>query len=162
MSWVSGGGERNILIWFSVAWFLIIDKQGKLLGFTVLRIYLFCSGRLSWEQVLKYACLRKKYISLYASLLKSDLSRDVVDGNKDIEELDRELDIELILQWRYPLFLFWNLCGCWFIMCWNCKGSYQLWKWTNFWNHRMISLRLYSVLSQLLILWIYIFWNNWI
>ncbi|KAK9266873.1 hypothetical protein L1049_027132 [Liquidambar formosana] len=58
------------------------------------------SGKLSWEQVLRYASLRKRYISLYASLLKSDPSRAIVDDNKDIEELDRELDIELILQWR--------------------------------------------------------------
>ncbi|KAJ7944655.1 pleckstrin-likey (PH) domain-containing protein [Quillaja saponaria] len=58
------------------------------------------SGKMSWEQVLKYASLRKRYVSLYASLLKSDLNQVVVDDNKDIEELDRELDIELILQWR--------------------------------------------------------------
>ncbi|XP_057487524.1 uncharacterized protein LOC130773593 isoform X2 [Actinidia eriantha] len=58
------------------------------------------SGKLSWEQVLKYAMLRKRYISLYASLLKSNPSRPVVDDNKEIEQLDRELDIELILQWR--------------------------------------------------------------
>ncbi|KAK4786568.1 hypothetical protein SAY86_010401 [Trapa natans] len=58
------------------------------------------SGRLSWEQVLRYATLRKRYIYLYASLLKSDPSRAVVDDNKEIEELDRELDIEFILQWR--------------------------------------------------------------
>ncbi|KAJ4957745.1 hypothetical protein NE237_024856 [Protea cynaroides] len=58
------------------------------------------SGKLSWEQVLKYAKLRKRYISLYASLLKSDHSRMVVDDNKEIEELDRGLDCEVILQWR--------------------------------------------------------------
>lgn len=58
------------------------------------------SGKLSWEHVLKYARLRKRYISLYASLLKLDVSRAVVEGDKDIEELDRELDIDLILQWR--------------------------------------------------------------
>ncbi|KAF8032759.1 hypothetical protein BT93_D1608 [Corymbia citriodora subsp. variegata] len=58
------------------------------------------SGKLSWEQVLKYAKLRKKYISLYAHLLKSDPSRAIADDNKEIEELDRELDIEVILQWR--------------------------------------------------------------
>ncbi|XP_031385571.1 uncharacterized protein LOC116199374 isoform X2 [Punica granatum] len=58
------------------------------------------SGRLSWEQVLRYARLRKRYIYLYASLLKSDLSRAIVDDNEEIEELDRELDIELIIQWR--------------------------------------------------------------
>lgn len=59
------------------------------------------SGKLSWEQVLQYARLRKKYISLYAALLKSDLDRPVVEDNEDIEDLDRELDIEIILQWRY-------------------------------------------------------------
>jgi vacuolar protein sorting-associated protein 13A/C len=48
--------------------------------------------------------LQKRYISMYASLLKSDLSRAVVDDNQEIEELDRGLDIELILQWRY---IFW-------------------------------------------------------
>ncbi|XP_043697676.1 uncharacterized protein LOC122648528 isoform X2 [Telopea speciosissima] len=58
------------------------------------------SGKLSWEQVLKDVSLRKRYISLYASLLKSDVSRMVVDDSKEIEELDRGLDIEVILQWR--------------------------------------------------------------
>ncbi|XWS62075.1 hypothetical protein CRYUN_Cryun07bG0179900 [Craigia yunnanensis] len=58
------------------------------------------SGKLSWEQVLRYTRLRKKYIPLYASLLKSDVNRPVVDDNEEIEELDRGLDIELILQWR--------------------------------------------------------------
>lgn len=71
--------------------------------------------------------MRKRYISLYASLLKSDPNRTVVDDNKDIEELDRELDIELIIQWRYgvlplKIYLFYfvvfyvihrsTLCGC--------------------------------------------------
>lgn len=59
-----------------------------------------CSGKLSWEQVLRYTRLRKKYISLYASLLKSDPDRIVVDDNKDLEEMDRTLDAEIILQWR--------------------------------------------------------------
>ncbi|XP_051144600.1 uncharacterized protein LOC127260739 isoform X2 [Andrographis paniculata] len=58
------------------------------------------SGKLSWEQVLRYARLRKNYISLYATLLKSDLDQAVVSDNEDIEKLDRELDIEVILQWR--------------------------------------------------------------
>lgn len=71
----------------------------------IIKHHLCDSGKLSWEQVLKYASLRKRYISLYASLLKSDPSRAVVEDNKDIEELDRGLDIELILQWRY--------CFCW-------------------------------------------------
>lgn len=58
------------------------------------------SGKLPWEQVLRYAKLRKEYISLYASLLKSEPGRLTIDDNEDIEKMDRELDIELILQWR--------------------------------------------------------------
>ncbi|MQL82370.1 hypothetical protein Taro_014851 [Colocasia esculenta] len=58
------------------------------------------SGMLSWEQVLRHARLRKKYISLYASLLKSDASQMVADDNEEIKKLDRELDIDVILQWR--------------------------------------------------------------
>ncbi|XP_042953951.1 uncharacterized protein LOC122290372 isoform X2 [Carya illinoinensis] len=74
--------------WWKYAYKAVSDQMKK------------ASGKLSWEQVLRLASLRKKYISLYASLLKSDPSRTVVDDNKDIEELDRGLDIELILQWR--------------------------------------------------------------
>lgn len=59
-----------------------------------------CSGNLSWEQLLRNAKLRKTYVSLYASLLKSDMSRLVVDDNEEIKSLDRELDMEVILQWR--------------------------------------------------------------
>ncbi|CAI0538916.1 unnamed protein product [Linum tenue] len=58
------------------------------------------SGKLSWEQVVRYASLRKRYVSLYASLLKSDVSRAIVDDNKEIVDLDRGLDIDLIVQWR--------------------------------------------------------------
>ena len=66
-----------------------------------------------WEQVLRYARLRKKYISLYAALLKSDLERTVIDDNKEIEELDRELDIEVIIQWRYIFVLLFILLESW-------------------------------------------------
>ncbi|EOA17894.1 hypothetical protein CARUB_v10006303mg [Capsella rubella] len=58
------------------------------------------SGRMSWEHVLKYTSLRKRYITYYASLLKSDINRIVVDDDEEIEALDRELDTEVILQWR--------------------------------------------------------------
>ncbi|XP_060207492.1 uncharacterized protein LOC132635217 [Lycium barbarum] len=58
------------------------------------------SGKLSWEQVLQYTRLRKKYIALYAALLKSDPDRIVIDDNKDLEEMDHALDAEIILQWR--------------------------------------------------------------
>ncbi|KMZ64416.1 hypothetical protein ZOSMA_36G00180 [Zostera marina] len=61
-----------------------------------------CSGKFSWEHVLKHIALRKKYVTLYASLLNSDSGQLVID-NKEIDNLDRELDIEVIIQWRYSL-----------------------------------------------------------
>ncbi|XP_047340404.1 uncharacterized protein LOC124943990 [Impatiens glandulifera] len=74
--------------WWRYAYRVVSDELKK------------ASGKLSWEQVLRNARLRKRYISLYASLLKSDLIRTIIDDNKEIEEMDRELDFELILQWR--------------------------------------------------------------
>ncbi|XP_077244890.1 pleckstrin homology (PH) domain-containing protein [Tasmannia lanceolata] len=75
-------------LWWKYAYKAVSDQMKK------------ASGKLSWEQVLRYTRIRKRYISLYASLLKSDVNRLVVDDNKDIDELDRGLDIEVILQWR--------------------------------------------------------------
>ncbi|KAI3710546.1 hypothetical protein L2E82_40329 [Cichorium intybus] len=74
--------------WWKYAYKVVSDQIKK------------ASGRMSWEQVLKYATIRKRYISLYASLLKADPGKETIDDDKDIEELDRELDIELIVQWR--------------------------------------------------------------
>ncbi|ERN15489.1 uncharacterized protein LOC18443778 [Amborella trichopoda] len=82
------GVRSNPRLWWKYAYKVISDQIKK------------ASGRLYWEQVLKYARLRKRYISLYASLLKSDLNRLIVENNKDIDELDRELDIDVILEWR--------------------------------------------------------------
>jgi vacuolar protein sorting-associated protein 13A/C len=69
-------------------------------SFMVMHLTYGCSGSLSWEQLLRNARLRKAYVSLYASLLKSDMSRLVVDGHEEIKRMDRELDMEVILQWR--------------------------------------------------------------
>ncbi|KAJ4846821.1 hypothetical protein Tsubulata_004613 [Turnera subulata] len=80
--------KSNPRAWWKYTYKAISDQMKK------------ASGKLSWEQVLRYASLRKRYISLYASLLKNDPSRTTIDDNKEIEELDRELDIDLILQWR--------------------------------------------------------------
>ncbi|GAB2263603.1 hypothetical protein Droror1_Dr00025737 [Drosera rotundifolia] len=74
--------------WWKYACKVILDQIKK------------AGGKMSWEQVLRYTRLRKKYISLYASLLKSDPSHRVVDDNKELEEIERELDIDLIVQWR--------------------------------------------------------------
>ncbi|KAK1261313.1 hypothetical protein QJS04_geneDACA008707 [Acorus gramineus] len=74
--------------WWKYAYRAVADEMKK------------ASGKLSWEQVLTYAQLRKKYISLYASLLKSDSSQLVVEDNEEIEKLDNGLDIDIIIQWR--------------------------------------------------------------
>lgn len=60
----------------------------------------FNSGIVSWDQVLRHAKLRKKYVSLYASLLKFSASWALAQDNEDIKKLDRELDSNVILQWR--------------------------------------------------------------
>ncbi|KAL9231233.1 hypothetical protein vseg_006486 [Gypsophila vaccaria] len=74
--------------WWKYAYKAVADQMKK------------ASGKLSWDHLLRYARLRKRYISLYASLLRSNPSRAVVDDNKEVGELDRELDIDLIVQWR--------------------------------------------------------------
>lgn len=71
---------------------------------------------MSWEQVLRYASLRKKYISMYAKLLKSDVDRAIIDDNEEIEKLDRELDIDIILQWRYIIFCFFSSSTFWYLI----------------------------------------------
>ncbi|CAL0314336.1 unnamed protein product [Lupinus luteus] len=80
--------KANPRSWWRYAYRTVSDQMKK------------ASGKMSWEQVLRYTSLRKRYISLYAILLKSDPSQVTISGNKEIEELDRELDIGLILQWR--------------------------------------------------------------
>ncbi|XP_078437793.1 pleckstrin homology (PH) domain-containing protein isoform X2 [Wolffia australiana] len=57
-------------------------------------------GVVSWNQVLRHAKLRKRYVSLYASLLRYSGSWDLAHENEDLRRLDRELDIYVILQWR--------------------------------------------------------------
>lgn len=74
--------------WWNYA-FRVVSEQIKI-----------ASGRMSWEHVLKYTSLRKRYITRYASLLKSDVSKTVVDDDEEIKALDRGLDTEVILQWR--------------------------------------------------------------
>ncbi|KNA21084.1 hypothetical protein SOVF_046540 [Spinacia oleracea] len=74
--------------WWKYAYKVVSDQMKK------------ASGNLSWEQVLRFARLRKKYISLYASLLKMNPSQAVIDDSEEVEKLDLQLDIDLIVQWR--------------------------------------------------------------
>lgn len=124
--------SSSVIFILSCVWLLALECM---LFHMLIMISPFSSGRLSWEQVLKYARLRKKYISLYASLLKSDTSQVVVDDNEEIEELDRGLDIELILQWRYN-FLY-TFCNYYSL---NCKIyttiSLFVFEYCSMWNWR--------------------------
>ncbi|XP_047340944.1 uncharacterized protein LOC124944671 [Impatiens glandulifera] len=105
--------------WWRYAYRVVSDELKK------------ASGKLSWEHVLKYARLRKRYISLYASLLKSDLCRTTIDDNKEIEELDRILDFELILQWRMLAhkFVEQSVESKLYLKRQNEKTSWSLFKW---------------------------------
>ncbi|KAF3782527.1 Vacuolar sorting-associated protein 13C [Nymphaea thermarum] len=82
------GIKTNPRVWWKYAFRVTIDQCKK------------ASGRLSWDQVLRYTKLLKRYVSLYASLLRSNLDRSLIDDHKEIEELDRQLDVEVIVQWR--------------------------------------------------------------
>ncbi|CAM6084054.1 unnamed protein product [Calypogeia fissa] len=59
------------------------------------------SGHVSWSRVVRLSGLRKKYVSLYVSSLQSGKpDRISVDDNEEIRSMDRELDTDLIVQWR--------------------------------------------------------------
>ena len=44
--------------------------------------------------------MRKRYVSRYVSCLQADPERTTIDDDKEIQEIDRELEAEVILQWR--------------------------------------------------------------
>jgi len=44
--------------------------------------------------------MRKKYVSKYIEALQTNPSATSVNDNKEIKELDRQLDSEIIIQWR--------------------------------------------------------------
>ncbi|XP_031502249.1 uncharacterized protein LOC116265643 [Nymphaea colorata] len=88
------GIKTNPRVWWKYAFRVTIDQCKK------------ASGRLSWDQVLRYTKLLKRYVSLYASLLRSNLDRSLIDDHKEIEELDRQLDVEVIVQWRMMAYKF--------------------------------------------------------
>jgi vacuolar protein sorting-associated protein 13A/C len=58
------------------------------------------SGHLSWEDILKYSKMRKNYVSKYIELLKANPKKKSINKNKEIQELDRQLDPKIIIQWR--------------------------------------------------------------
>lgn len=60
----------------------------------------FISGHLAWHQILSYSRMRKQYVSKYIETLQANPKGVSVNDNKDIKELDRQLDSEIIIQWR--------------------------------------------------------------
>ncbi len=62
--------------------------------------FVFGSGHLSWQDILKYSKMRKNYVSKYIELLKANPKKKSISKNKEIQELDRQLDPKIIIQWR--------------------------------------------------------------
>ncbi|KAG0604101.1 hypothetical protein M758_10G145000 [Ceratodon purpureus] len=57
-------------------------------------------GHISWQKVLSYSRMRKQYVSKYIEALQANPKSISVNDNKDIKELDRQLDSDIIIQWR--------------------------------------------------------------
>lgn len=58
------------------------------------------SGYLSWRKILEFTRMRKKYVSKYIEALQKNPNAASVNDNKEIKEMDRQLDSEIIIQWR--------------------------------------------------------------
>ncbi|KAH9321017.1 hypothetical protein KI387_015656, partial [Taxus chinensis] len=82
------GVHTDAKSWWQYACKIIVEQQKK------------ASGYLSWEQILRYMQLCKRYVSRYVACLEANPDRTIIDDDKEIQELDRELEIEVILQWR--------------------------------------------------------------
>jgi len=56
--------------------------------------------------------MRKQYVSKYVAALQANPDKITIDNNKEIQNLDRELDAGIILQWRCgaPRFGFPTFC----------------------------------------------------
>lgn len=82
------GIHEDAKSWWQYACKVLTEEQKK------------ARGHVSWEQVLQYARLRKRYVSRYVSCLQADPEQTTIDDDKEIQEIDRELEAEVILQWR--------------------------------------------------------------
>ncbi|KAH7316123.1 hypothetical protein KP509_21G079300 [Ceratopteris richardii] len=58
------------------------------------------SGRMSWDRIVHFTRLRKKYLSLYINCLQANTSSESCNGDKEIHELEKDLDIDVAVQWR--------------------------------------------------------------
>ncbi|BBN04917.1 vacuolar protein sorting-associated protein 13A/C [Marchantia polymorpha subsp. ruderalis] len=74
--------------WWQYAYKAIVEQQKQ------------ASGNISWKRLVKLSELRKQYVSKYVMALQSNPSQMTIDNNKEIQDMDRELDTDIIIQWR--------------------------------------------------------------
>jgi hypothetical protein len=65
--------------------------------------------RLSWSKIIRLCGLRRKYVQLYASCLQQSFKVD----NQEIKDMEKELDFDVILLWR-------------FASCFHMSGSFVI------------------------------------
>ncbi|KAL2636221.1 hypothetical protein R1flu_007700 [Riccia fluitans] len=80
--------KKNRKAWWVYAYKAILEQQKQ------------ASGQISWKRLVKLSEVRKRYVSTYVMALQSDPKRMTVDDNKEIQRMDRELDTDIIIQWR--------------------------------------------------------------
>lgn len=61
----------------------------------------FSSYRFSWDQVQFLCHMRRQYIQLYASSLQKMSNVN----NKEMRDIEKDLDPKVILLWRYVVFV---------------------------------------------------------
>lgn len=59
--------------------------------------------------------MRKQYVSKYIEALQTNPKAISINDDEEIKELDRQLDPEIIVQWRYmsPVHIYGGLCCLW-------------------------------------------------
>ncbi len=66
--------------------------------------------RLSWSKIIRLCGLRRKYVQLYASCLQQSFKVD----NQEIKDMEKELDFDVILLWRFASCF--HMSGCFVIL----------------------------------------------
>jgi vacuolar protein sorting-associated protein 13A/C len=82
------GVKEDARAWWQYSITAIMELQKK------------ASGQMSWKQMLRLSHMRKQYVSKYVAALQANPDKITIDNNKEIQNLDRELDAGIILQWR--------------------------------------------------------------
>ncbi|KAI5072395.1 hypothetical protein GOP47_0012501 [Adiantum capillus-veneris] len=80
--------KENPQAWWKYAYTVIAEQLRK------------GSGRMTWDQIVRFTRLRKKYLSSYINCLQSNPNSAVCNDNKEIQKLERDLDVDVAVQWR--------------------------------------------------------------